>query len=108
MVRTVSRKFFGKGAPNLTKEGYKGETKASSPILFGNTFSSSNMFCAQFIKASTYSGAGNLVGRLYLTPSSHKYSYLPSPGQTTYHKMNIEVKTNRGPEDMIGHSVGVN
>lgn len=48
----------------------------SSPILLGNTISSSSKLCAQFISASTYSGAGSFAGRLYLTPSSQRYSYL--------------------------------
>lgn len=46
------------------------------PIWFGKMDSSSSKLCAQFISASTYSGAVSLVGRLYLTPSSHRYSYL--------------------------------
>lgn len=47
------------------------------PILLGKTASSSSNDWAQFISASTYSGAGSFVGRLYLTPSSQRYSYLP-------------------------------
>lgn len=46
------------------------------PILLGKTVSSSSIFCAQFIKASTYSGAGSFVGRRNFAPSSQRYSYL--------------------------------
>ena len=63
-----NRIFFGwerkeKGAPH-------------SPICIGKIRSSSRMPCAQFMSASTYSGAGSFEGRLYLTPSSQRYSYL--------------------------------
>lgn len=73
------------------------------PILLGKTVSSSSIFCAQFIKASTYSGAGSFVGRRNFAPSSQRYSYLCNmhiQRQTLYMQSN---DTNRGPADITGH-----
>jgi len=39
-------------------------SREDAPIVLGNTDSSSRMFWAQFMRASTYSGAGSFVGRL--------------------------------------------
>ncbi len=47
-----------------------------APISLGNSSSLSSSPCAQFISASTYSGAGSFVAFLYRTPSSQRYSYL--------------------------------
>ena len=84
------------------------------PILFGKISSLSRRPCAQFISASTYSGAGSFVGRLNRTPSSHRYSYLMRPtsrsesvrcGGLPRHAKKMEelLKTYRGPADIIGH-----
>ena len=66
----------GNTYPKDRKQAILQRLKQHLPILLGNIDSSSSRFCAQFINASTYSGAGSLVGRLYLTPSSQRYSYL--------------------------------
>jgi len=39
-------------------------SREDAPIAFGKTDSSSRIFWAQFMRASTYSGAGSFVGRL--------------------------------------------
>lgn len=77
------------------------EQIGSEPILLGKTFSSSRMPWVQFISASTYSGAGSLVGLLYLAPSSQRYSYLQE--SSVNHARQVVLKTHRGPADMIGH-----
>jgi hypothetical protein len=81
----------------------RGSSNKERPILLGKTFSSSRRFWAQFISASTYSGAGSLVGLLNLTPSSQRYSYLcPRSALETIHRPHTQ-RTNLGPADIIGH-----
>ena len=75
-----------------------------APIWFGKWSSLSSRLWAQFISVSTYSGADSFVGRLYFTPSSHRYSYLPRPWSA--HSSHTTFQANLGPADMIGHCDG--
>jgi hypothetical protein len=48
----------------LRREAYTKSKWQDVPMVFGKTASSSRIFWAQFMRASTYSGAGSFVGRL--------------------------------------------
>ena len=81
----------------------EGRTGSShGPIWLGKYSSLSRRLWAQFISVSTYSGADSFVGRLYFTPSSHRYSNLSGPW-STYKSHPTLSGDYLGPADMIGH-----